>query len=378
MTSRQIEMHWHCATCAHDNRGRDLNCANCGKPRVDEEYLMPGDTSSATTVTDPALLRKATAGSNWSCHYCRSSQRRLDGSCARCGAPAAEAEQERESGTLKPTTESSPEASTDPDEPAPRLPWYRNESYRSALLIGAIALAIAALSWWLLVPHAVSVRVSAVYWRHAVAIERYSVVREEGWYPAGDALTTTNEGPRVHHYDHRRVGSHTEYYSVQVACGETCTPIPHSCSESCSSNKNGFATCRTSCTGGGQSCSTKYCSERRSRSVDDYRDFPIYQPYFSWTAWRWHHQRDVALSGTTTETRWPSSERDEHLGEGLVRGEQEREGAHSSDYRVTFTNSADSWHTSPNSEAVFHAYAVGGAWEIKVDRLGIIHEEHRR
>src|SRR6478609_995788 len=264
MTERQIEMHWYCATCNHDNRGRDLGCANCGKPREAEEDLMPSDTRTAPTITDPELLRKATAGANWSCHYCQSSQRRLDGACARCGAPADEGTTE---GELPRQQQTAPPISADvaDDDPPPsfRPAWARH----AAIIAGALAV-LGALIWVLFVPHPRDVRVAAVSWRHSIEIERFKLVREDGWSPPSDAIGPTVEGMRVHHYDHRLVGSHSERYTVQVACGQTCTPIPRSCSESCTSNRNGFATCRTSCTGGGQSCSTKYCSEGRTRSVD--------------------------------------------------------------------------------------------------------------
>lgn len=366
--TRQIEMHWCCATCARDNLGRDLSCAQCGKPREQEEYLMPGDTASAPSVTDSALLNQATAGPNWSCKYCRSSQRRLDGSCARCGAPAAEGADLQ--GSFPPVSS----ASVDDPVPALRPRWL---SRRKATVLAGVAV-VALLLWVLFVPHPERVSVQAVSWHHAVEIERYQIVPEDGWDPPADAIRPASVGERVHHYDHRIVGFHMEYYTVQVACGQTCTPIPRSCYESCSSNKNGFATCRTSCSGGGESCSTRYCSEGRSRSVNDYQDFPIYRTYYAWTAWRWKHQRDAALSGATTQTAWPRQGTDEHLNEHLAVGEQEREGQRSATYAVTFVGSAGSaenWHVTPKTEAEFRKHALGSTWQIEVDRMGIVHSE---
>ena len=65
-------------------------CQRCGNPKdASEAYEMPGDTASAASVTDPALLRMAEAGVNWQCGYCGSHQRRFDGACAQCGAEQA-------------------------------------------------------------------------------------------------------------------------------------------------------------------------------------------------------------------------------------------------------------------------------------------------
>jgi len=384
MTSdRQIEMHWYCSTCHHDNRGRDLNCANCGKPRENEEYLMPSDTRAAPTVTDPDLLRKATAGPNWSCHYCRSSQRRLDGACARCGAPADE-------GIEEPVNrqETAPPVALNDDEPEPEPVGLMGRIANRIDAIGdrkllargvAAAFGIVLLTvtlWWLFVPHEQRVHVASVNWTHTAEIERYKVISDSGWYADGDAFDVRNEGQRIHHYDHRAVGSHLEPYTVQVACGQTCTPIPRSCSESCTPNRNGFASCRTSCTGGGQSCSTKYCSEGRTRSVIDYQDFPIYQSWYSWHAWRWRHQRDAVLSGTTTETRWPGP-KDEHLQEGLALGEKEREGPLHSDYTVRYSNGKEQWKTSPSSEAEFRKRTLGSQWRIDTNRMGMVSNERK-
>lgn len=86
MPVEQIEMLWHCGTCANRNRGRHMECQSCGKPKGDEEYVMPDDIEAAPAIMDSALLRQATAGANWRCIFCRSEQRRLDGLCGQCGS----------------------------------------------------------------------------------------------------------------------------------------------------------------------------------------------------------------------------------------------------------------------------------------------------
>src|SRR4051812_786332 len=86
---RKIEMVWRCTSGGTENLGRHTPCQSCGDPKgADERYEMPGDTRKAATVTDPDLLRKASAGANWRCGFCGSDQRALDGRCGNCGAGA--------------------------------------------------------------------------------------------------------------------------------------------------------------------------------------------------------------------------------------------------------------------------------------------------
>ncbi|MBX3275912.1 MAG: hypothetical protein KF729_36990, partial [Sandaracinaceae bacterium] len=88
---RKIEMHWVCSACGQRNLGRHEKCQRCGDPKdASERWIMPDDTASAPTITDPALLAQASAGPDWQCGYCGSHQKRLDGACARCGAAQAD------------------------------------------------------------------------------------------------------------------------------------------------------------------------------------------------------------------------------------------------------------------------------------------------
>ena len=62
-------------------------------------------------------------------------------------------------------------------------------------------------------------------------------------------------------------GFDTEQYTEQVPCGQDCTTTPETCTEHCTSDDNGFATCSQSCSGGGQSCTPRTCTETRTRQV---------------------------------------------------------------------------------------------------------------
>jgi hypothetical protein len=83
----QIEMLWRCDTCRTENGGLKKTCGNCGKPKDKEEDYMSGhEITVDDALTDPDGIRQAKAGPDWTCRYCGSRQRKLDGNCANCTA----------------------------------------------------------------------------------------------------------------------------------------------------------------------------------------------------------------------------------------------------------------------------------------------------
>lgn len=312
--SRQIEMTWRCSSCSHQNLGRHTVCQQCGNPKdASEKYEMPGDTAAAPSVQEPELVRMATAGPNWRCAYCGSNQRKLDDSCAQCGAAP---EQPR------------------PKRPEPRKPppvwWLRLRAWivRHPYVTGAIGLAIVVLSIYLWVNRTrnFDAQVLAVKWQRDIIVERYMIWDREGWRQdlAASAFEVQSLGQAIHHYEQVLDGYDTQHYTEQVACGEDCRDVPERCTESCSANDNGFATCRTTCTGGGRSCTTRYCTESRTRQVPRYRQEPRYAEKVRYRIWDWGHHRTVPASGTSTDDlRWPIEEA--KVGLSLTEGEQERE-----------------------------------------------------
>lgn len=319
-------------------------CQGCGNPKDDSEpYEMPDNTRTAPSVTDPELLRKATAGPNWKCSFCESHQRRPNGSCVQCGASPrrASAPPQPRRPPAEPTRPSvSRPAFESSEDLEPELnlnPWHRNP----ILYVVAGVVAIISLVLWLNRTRTFESKVDSVQWEQNILVDRYRVWEHEGWRTEvpSDAFEVHSLGNRVHHYDKVLDGYDTEHYSVDVPCGQDCRPIPRSCSEVCSSNNNGFATCRDVCSGGGQSCSTRYCSERRSRQVPRYRKEPRYAEFTRYKQWAWGHHRTLVAKGTsTTGLRWPVEEA--RLGEGLGEGERERE-RRTSRYMVTLVYDGD-------------------------------------
>jgi hypothetical protein len=410
VSSRQIEMVWRCSSCGHKNLGRHKLCQRCGNPKdASEQYEMPGDTAAAETVTAPELLRIATSGPNWQCSFCGSHQRRFDGVCAQCGAGQSQGQDV--AGVMTLPGQAGAAAPTG-------SPWDPSEEETLALVgkprgrglkLGA---ALAAMLTTVLgccglggllgggdpsgvKTHFVT-RVTARSWERVVTVERYRYVAQEAFsedIPA-DAAEQTSLGQRHHHNEQVLDGYDTEHYTVRVqdgydterytervACGQDCTDRPQHCREVCSPNGNGFATCRTECSGGGQSCSTRYCNESRTRQVQRYRDdprtrqVPRYRTesrtaeWFRYRVWRWGQDRVLRAEGHGAEPpRWPGDE-EVQLNVTLGEGERERE-RRSETFEVTLQGALRQFVTRPADEATFAGLAWGSQHFVRTSEGG--------
>jgi hypothetical protein len=373
MADRHIEMTWVCAACSLRNLGRHTGCQRCGKAKTTEAYEMPAEVSQAASVTDPELLRLATAGANWVCRYCGSDQRRLDGECARCGGERTARERQEHASAGQAPRPAAP-------GPVPGRSWSP-----AALLVPVASLAIFGLVIGLFLfarrpappPTVVGQPTSepaepvgpvpgsvvGLKWEQRLVIERYQILPGEGFAeqrPA-DALDVKAAGTHVHHIDqvpdgYREEtytetvpdGTRTESYTEQTQCGQDCRSTPQSCRQVCTSSKNGFANCKDVCSGGGQTCSPKYCSQTRTRQVPKTRTVtrtrqvprtrPVERlaPWFTWRAWGWKQDRVLRRQGDAPPLAWPA-DAEADAGPRLGKGEQER-ASKQGDYSLTLSD----------------------------------------
>lgn len=289
---------------------------------------MPVAPADVPTVTDPELLELADAGANWSCVYCRSAQRDLDGNCAQCGAQRAVPPlPQAASPTTGPATPAAAQTPAAPPSPAAGCFLI------VVLLAMVFGLGTCAYSCVSCVggsktsdqeapkktsrvrspspsPSPSTPRtefqavVEDVSWARSSTLQRWQLVGHEDFadaLPQG-ATSVRAIGQHIHHYDdvfdHNETvyddvevpyGYRTESYTESVECGKDCSTSrrtckkrcsgsPKSCKEVCSNKKNGFASCKTVCTGGDErcedvctggdrTCTPKYCNERRTRKV---------------------------------------------------------------------------------------------------------------
>lgn len=381
-------MLWRCTSCSTRNRGRELLCGKCGSPKDGSEtYEMPDDTSAANAVTDAATLALARGGANWSCQYCGSDVRRRDGACGRCGAGEFRAEKAARAGRVvaKPRT--------------------------SYVIYGSIAAAVVVLLFIGLavrrpprlpappaqaapvVPEFVDYDavVSARTWKRTVVVERNQLWPFEGFAESKptDAVEVKDLGQRVHHYDDVLDGYDTKTWSEQVqdgydsqsytaseACGQTCASKPQSCKNVCTPNKNGFASCRNVCSGGGQSCSTKYCtvtktrqvprykSVTKSKPVPRYRKEPRHATFYSWRAMAFRPVRTLEKAGTDEAPVWPS---DAEI--ALVKDERKLA---TEQYEVRLTYDAKEHVYRPTNEQTFLTLPLASKHRLRVTRYGAV------
>jgi hypothetical protein len=385
---RTIEMHWVCSACSTRNLGRFKECQHCGDPKqANEPWRMP-DAATAESVRDPAVLAQAKAGADWACHYCTAYNARTQRECVQCGSPRDEGKRVTETRARE---LGRPVASTR----RPLRAWAIGGVATAVLLacggLGALGLGAGALRSRPGVSK-IDVRVAdvtGVRWRHEVVVERHRVVEEEGFVEArpAEAFDVRSLGDRHHHdeqvLDHMTTETYVEQvpyeelesYQDQEQCGEDCTDIPETCTESCTPDENGFATCTTSCSGGGRSCTPRYCSvsktrtvtrhrpENRTREVPVYRSEPRYAEFFHWSVWRWTVDRTiVAEGGEGDPLRWPA-EAELAPPSPLGEGESERS-RRSARYEVLLSAAGepDRRLSLRNSEDLA-AYPVGSCWK---------------
>ena len=404
MSERQIELVWKCTSCGHKSLGRYTVCQGCGNPKDGrEEYEMPADPAAVASVTDPELLALAKGGENWRCAYCGSDQRRRDGACANCGAGRPDAEK-----TEAPAIVAQPVPARRP----PRAALGLAALLVGLLLFGACVAGFAARRSRAPYDAAVAVsmpqppeytdvpvRVARVSWEVAIVVERYELLAADGFDVPPGAVDVRSAGPRVHHYDDVLDHFDTEYdlvtvpdgydfqtYTERVACGQDCRSTPQTCRQQCTSNRNGFATCRDVCSGGGQSCTTRYCSEsrtrqvprvrteRRPRQVPRYRKEPRYAPSFTWRAWGWRQDRVLRADGANLDVKWPT-DAEVALRPDAGAGEAERE-RRTERYTVVFVDDAGTSYTyapggpaelatfAPESRRVLHVSRRDGTFSI--------------
>ncbi len=385
-------MFWRCSSCKHRNLGRHQACQGCGNAKDgSEQYEMPENPEAAATVTDEALLRMATAGPNWRCAYCDSDQRAYDGKCKSCGASSPGAQPQAPSAQAPPVTPGATLFSC-----LLMLLVVGGGGYCSVRVVRSLVDAgeTAALRAEY-EPQSVSMRVEAVSWEHSVSVERYQVLSQEGFAenrPAG-AFAVRAMGKRHHHHEKVfdrnetvyftekvRDGYQTEKYTARESCGEDCTTTPRSCRQKCTSNNNGFATCKEECSGGDRRCKTRYCSVTKTRQVPRYvnvkrsRQEPRYRQesrtaeWYSWKVWDWKPSRQLKAEGIATgELRWPT-EAEVALGRNVGKGEQERQSTQAR-YSVLFVGERGETFTyEPRTEGEFLRFPLGTTHILRLEQ----------
>ncbi|MBL4694231.1 hypothetical protein JKY72_02580 [Candidatus Gracilibacteria bacterium] len=306
------------------------------------------NAADEVAIRNVALLKQALAGPDWSCKFCGGNQRNDDGNCDNCGgyrrdAYAAEANVRNFISPIR----------HDFEEPS----YQRAINFRTFFIVGIIAFLVA-LAWFLFHEVDKDVEVKSTHWTHISHVDRYQVVREEGFDEdqSPSAFNVSEIGKRHHHY--KQVFSHyrTEHYTVQVPDGQNCTTTPVTCSP----NGNGFKTC----SGGNSVCTPKTRSDPRTRKVPVYNNVSVEEMYYRWHVWKWVHNRSPAVQGDGTEGLYWLSNEQVQLNQGLASGEKERI-RRKAIYKTVFTDGEDDYDYEPKNRAQYESLPIGSTHTVK-------------
>lgn len=348
----QVENTWNCPSCSALNRGRDLDCRHCGArkdARVEDRVSGP----DAPEVTDPALLRKATAGPNWTCEYCGGQDRNLQGECDHCGGLKSQ-----------PSAETSlPSARLVRDLDPPPL-WKRRligpiVGWQLAIILASLAV-LGSIVWlfiWIFTPRVVHSHVSATSWEYTVNLRERAQFHEGGeWGRPG--TKGFYDDPAFN------VSCDSRYYGTQdcdpyrcnprqVSYSCNCTSYSCNCTSSCSSNRNGFSTCKQTCSTCTR-CGTCY----RTEYSTCYHQCPIYRDWCSYDYYDWPIKATQKTQGSDQSCRWPEMSADDN--QRLQKTEK---------YDVQFKDEEDVFEYVPESLAAYKQFTVGEAWTLQIGKV---------
>ncbi len=419
MPKYSIELLWTCHVCGRvGNRGLRRHCGGCGHPKDDKDEEFFPDDISIKSALHGQDERRAEAGPDYHCKYCRSLQSALNAFCDECGADQKSAAESWEATDKTATldvstgerhestgdrvkvvpaareTDVSPqptESTAGPVASAPPPSISFSGSYRQAagrvrrpgaarprrfwpVVLGlAAALFVGFGIWWLVHPRYERARVAALSWERGIDIERYRLFPPEGWTPPFvGAVDVVDEGSRFHHTDHVLVGSHPKMVTDAAKCGEKCTTVNGKCTKTrvvCTKNKNGTADCN----GGDRVCApdSKRCDPKTCEiTVKDYDDVPVFQEFYAWSEWDWWFSRTVRRSGAQDTPSWPTE--DELAAPApLGPGESERQGSRTERYEVRFQGATDSYTFHPATDTEFARYTIGSRWTLQRNAMTV-------
>jgi len=328
---RIIMGYWDCQYCgAKGNPGDKRECPKCGHPRDESVTFYMKDKEYVSAEKAETVSKNP----DWYCSFCNTLNSDNDEFCKGCGASKADSEknyfeiqEEKRRKALEAAQAAHPQAPT------------RARSGKKWIFFGILA----ALLLFFLFPRKTPAKITSLDWERNISIEQNVLCEEDGWsLPSGAELTSSRE--EIHHYDHvidhyedveveksRQVIDHydTEYEYRDMGNGYF-EEVPHDVPV----------------------YKTEYYYETERRPV--YVDIPQYQTKYYYTIWRWKENRKVTDSGTGHTAKWPE----------YTLASDEREGARSGTYTVTFTTEKGKTRTYEMSESDWNGVNIGDEYDL--------------
>lgn len=377
----QVENTWNCPSCSALNRGRDMDCRTCGA-RKDAKVVDNLSGPQAPVVTEPARVREAKAGPNWTCEHCDNQERNLHGECAHCGGPKSQAAGYKEvfykrvgrasvrnvraEGNITVISTGIDDDDVEAihqDLPRaqigsirPDFPWVR---VGAALAIVGVLGSFVWLVIWLCTPRTVDTRVNELSWQYTVNLRQRVQLHNDGeWnHPSGKGFygePVSNLVCDSRYYGNENCHPHDcNPHAVSYDCNFSTYEC--NCYQSCSNNRNGYSTCK-------ETCSTCSRHETCSRTEYDtcYDSCPVYKDWCSFDYYDWPIVAMQQTNGSDQETHWPTLGPDDS---GVQRIQQIEK------YDVKFRSEEETYDYVPSTLGDYRRFHLGDAWRLKIGRV---------
>jgi hypothetical protein len=326
---------WDCPQCGHTgNRGSDLKCKSCNKQRSDDvEFYLEDD---AAEVTDEARLAAASAGADWLCEYCNSSNVATLKSCKSCGAERG-AKRREEKVLLD--ADRAPKAPTSPEPPAPSKKGGLVKWLVAGLAIGA--------ALFICLPTEKQLTVSQVSWERTVELQKLATVTEaafEDELPSGARVLSRER--KFHHNDKIQTGTREVSKEVEekVQSGTRKVKVG-------TKNKgNGYFE---------DVFKDEPVYENRKKTVTEtvpvFRDEPVYKEHCRYEIDKWVRDTVERTTGIDKSPKWPEYS----LG-------SRREGEKTETYKVVFKDAGGKSIDWEPSLEKWQRLEVGKGYKVKL------------
>lgn len=210
-TGRVLENTWKCDYCGRKNRGRDRECAGCGRPKgknieYDHNHIAALEGAEAEKYKKP----------EWFCECCDSFNPDELTECKSCGAPRGaskdyfEIKRERERAAASEEPVLSHDESKHQDEPGAFHPSFETpptemiphqnkhntripgilKKLLTIICAGLIIIPIILFMIWLLKPEEKTGTVTEFTWTSSISLEELVTYKDEGWDPPIEARVT--------------------------------------------------------------------------------------------------------------------------------------------------------------------------------------------
>ena len=352
--------YWDCPVCGSKGiAGNVMNCPSCGRARGEVTFYMKNvaegeireeDQRGDIEYLSDEQAKYVSKNPDWYCSFCNSLNSDNAQFCGNCGASRADSESNYFEMLKKKEEREQAELAAQPQPSSSARSTQK--SRRPLFILLAVLIAIVALFMYLNGNKtAGDLRVSALNWTRVINIEKNKQYSESAWeLPAGAELTETKK--EIHHYD--SVLDHYESREVQ----RSRQVVDHYVTKYRYQNLGNGAFEEVPYEE--PVYRTEYYTETVQQPV--YVQVPRYADRYYYTIWRWKPERDLTTSGEDHNAAWPE----------VVLEENEREGAHSEEYRFTVehTNGKDGPETYRLAESDWRNLHVGDQLFITARRTG--------